>query len=191
MSQDYAYACERAELLGLPAPTEEEWRASIESQKSDEPNPEETVDDTAKNLDSSDDTAQRISGGLDELNSILTATQKKLNRFKTVCGSIGTLLKGRVTHWEGTPNHKPNESSDAEEQVEKIAREEATDESMTIELSGEANQVPCDGEVKSKSADINKKMASHLDKLDSLINKAENAQYSMQHQTKQMRSFLK
>lgn len=26
MSQAYIYACERAELLGLPIPSEEEWR---------------------------------------------------------------------------------------------------------------------------------------------------------------------
>lgn len=42
-----------------------------------------------------------------------------------------------------------------------------------------------------KKADLNAKVGSHIDKLDSLITKAENAQYSMKHQTKQMKSFLK
>lgn len=29
MSEDYQHACERAELLGLPRPSEEEWRQSL------------------------------------------------------------------------------------------------------------------------------------------------------------------
>ena len=34
MSQDYIHACERAELLGLPIPSEEEWKETqrIETQ---------------------------------------------------------------------------------------------------------------------------------------------------------------
>lgn len=35
MSQDYIHACERAELLGLPIPSEEEWKETqrIEAEK--------------------------------------------------------------------------------------------------------------------------------------------------------------
>jgi len=32
MSEDYQHACERAELLGLPRPSEEEWRQSQAAQ---------------------------------------------------------------------------------------------------------------------------------------------------------------
>lgn len=32
MSEDYQHACERAELLGLPKPSEEEWRQSQAAQ---------------------------------------------------------------------------------------------------------------------------------------------------------------
>ena len=32
MSEDYQHACERAELLGLPKPSEEEWRRSQTAQ---------------------------------------------------------------------------------------------------------------------------------------------------------------
>lgn len=39
--------------------------------------------------------------------------------------------------------------------------------------------------------DMQQKMSSGLDKLDLLLDKTENAQYSMAHQTKQMKSFLK
>lgn len=39
--------------------------------------------------------------------------------------------------------------------------------------------------------DMQQKMSSGLDKLDSLLAKTENAQQSMAHQNKQMKSFLK
>lgn len=32
MSEDYQHACERAELLGLPRPNEEEWRQAAQSE---------------------------------------------------------------------------------------------------------------------------------------------------------------
>lgn len=45
--------------------------------------------------------------------------------------------------------------------------------------------------IKKNSDDIQKKMSCQFDKLDSLLNRAENAQYSMSHQNKQMKGFLK
>lgn len=38
--------------------------------------------------------------------------------------------------------------------------------------------------------DMQQQMSSGIDKLDSLLTKTENAQYSMAHQTKQMKSFM-
>lgn len=35
MSEDYNYACERAELLGLPVPSFEEWTESQKVQETD------------------------------------------------------------------------------------------------------------------------------------------------------------
>lgn len=98
----------------------------------------------------------------------------------------------KVASRGGTPQHKPDE-----EKQEEI--ESAPDEVVTLETSAEAsddivadaaNDPASDG-VQPKQLDLSQKMGSHLDKLDSLISKAENAQYSMQHQTKQMRKFLK
>lgn len=40
------------------------------------------------------------------------------------------------------------------------------------------------------STDMQQKMAGQLGRLDSLLTKTENAQYSMQQQNKQMKSFL-
>ncbi|XP_012232881.1 uncharacterized protein [Linepithema humile] len=194
MSEDYQHACERAELLGLPKPSEEEWRQTLAAQS------ENRCDDdddggALQDLDHADETAGRVGGGLDELNSILSTTQKKINRFKTVCGSLGTLLKGKVSSRGSTPQHKSDEPNPCKQ--EEI--ESAPDEVVTLETSAEAsgdtaadatNNPASDG-IQPKQLDLSQKMGSHLDKLDSLISKAENAQYSMQHQTKQMRKFLK
>ncbi|KAL0134897.1 hypothetical protein PUN28_001581 [Cardiocondyla obscurior] len=192
MSEDYQHACERAELLGLPRPSEEEWR---QSQVAQGENRGDDDDDAAlQDLDYADETAGRISGGLDELNSILSTTQKKLNRFKTVCGSLGTLLKGKVNSRGGTPRHKVEEPNPDAEKEESQKLE--SDEVMTVETSGDpvgddAVNESADTGFQPKQLDLSQKMGSHLDKLDSLITKAENAQYSMQHQTKQMKKFLK
>ena len=188
MSQAYIHACERAELLGLPIPSEEEWNETerLETLEGDDD------DAVIQNLDTSDEAAQRISGGLDELNTILNVTQKKINRFKTVCGSLGTLLKVRVGSRNHTPDHK---STERNHNKTKEIQDEApmNDETMTVELSDDKSSMENTkpDTVKPKVIDITEKMGSHLDKLDSLINKAENAQYSMQHQTKQMKKFLK
>lgn len=90
----------------------------------------------------------------------------------------------------GTPRHKPEEPNpDAAKQEE--TPESTVDEVMTVETSDDTAVDVADTGVEPKKLDLSQKMGSHLDKLDSLITKAENAQYSMQHQTKQMRKFLK
>lgn len=105
------------------------------------------------------------------------------------------MLKVKVRSRGGTPHHEPDLNEKQEAQV-KLGP--ATDELMTVELSGDtvsdAEKNPTDDDVidiKPQQIDLSQKMGSHLDKLDSLISKAENAQYSMQHQSKQMRKFLK
>ncbi|XP_043267071.1 uncharacterized protein [Venturia canescens] len=188
---EYAYACQRAELLGQPKPSEEEWAASRKSVHVNE-DPEEVDNAVAQDLDQSDESMRRVGGGLDELNSILNATQKKINRFKTVCGSLSTLLRVKVGSRNNTPDHKPlTPNAD----VEKSSNAEflVPDETLTVEKTLEPSSlVTGDEELvnKPKKIDLNEKMGSHLDKLDSLINKAENAQYSMQHQTKQMKKII-
>ncbi|XP_043250685.1 uncharacterized protein LOC122396399 [Colletes gigas] len=188
MSQAYIHACERAELLGLPIPSEEEWKETREA----EDNANDDDDEVIQNLATSDEAAQRISGGLDEFNSILNATQKKINRFKTVCGSLGTLLKVKVGSRNNALDDKNIEQNHNE--TTHIHDETAADkEELIAELSEEEkildNTKP--NPSTPKKLDINEKMGSHLNKLDSLITKAENVQYTMQHQTKQMKQILK
>lgn len=44
---------------------------------------------------------------------------------------------------------------------------------------------------KGNATSMQQKMSCQFDKLDAMINKAENAQYSMSHQNKQMKNILK
>ncbi|XP_018337620.1 PREDICTED: uncharacterized protein LOC108745776 isoform X2 [Trachymyrmex septentrionalis] len=113
-----------------------------------------------------------------------------------VCGSLGTLLKVKVNSRGGTPRHKPEEPNpDAGRQENQEKPESTVDEVITVETSDvtitDTAGQPANSGVQQKQIDLNEKMGSHLNKLDSLITKAENAQYSMQHQTKQMRKILK
>lgn len=116
--------------------------------------------------------------------------------LQTVCGSLGTLLKVRAKSHPGTPEHKARKSKELNSPEEKEA-EEKKEEIETMEQSENPEEAenPEDGvqpgSFPQKKIDINQKLGSHIDKLDSLINKAENAQYSMQHQSKQMKKLLK
>ncbi|XP_076389219.1 uncharacterized protein LOC100880813 isoform X2 [Megachile rotundata] len=150
----YIHACERAELLGLPIPSEEEWK--------------ETQAETNSHVNDNDD---------DEV-------------IQNVCGSLSTLLKVKVGSRNNTPDHKHIEQKDNE--IKNVHAETSMDEeNLTVELGNNKMDKTETNTTVPKKIDINEKMGSHLDKLDSLITKAENAQYSMQHQTKQMKKFLK
>lgn len=101
----------------------------------------------------------------------------------------------KVGSRSGTPHHKPEEPTpDGNQEVQKEPGP-AADEVMMVETSdditADAVNNPANSGVHPKQIDLDRKMVSHLDKLDILVTKAENAQYSMQHQTKQMRKFLK
>lgn len=101
-------------------------------------------------------------------------------------------MKVRVGSRNSTPDHKHSKKNDNDPK-DLLAKTSMNEENLTIEL---ANDQKCMDKaetepVLSKKIDLNEKMGSHLDKLDSLVTKAENAQYSMQHQTKQMKKFLK
>lgn len=89
-----------------------------------------------------------------------------------------------------TPDHKLTEPNQNETRT---ADPETDDENLTVELSNDQEHVKNTetSTAMRKKIDIDEKMGSHLDKLDSLITKADNAQYSMQYQSKQMKKFLK
>lgn len=73
-----------------------------------------------------------------------------------------------------------------------------TDGDSISQIDGELNSDPNDSDQSAAnpskssggSTDIQQKMSGQLDKLDSLLTKTENAQYSMANQNKQIKSFL-
>lgn len=104
------------------------------------------------------------------------------------CGSLTNLLKIRG----GAEGDELNPQVD----FEGVSSSEVL--SADAEPSAESDGQSTTGGVassntplKKQSTDIPQKMSSQIDKLDSLLTKAENAQYSMAHQNKQMKSFLK
>ncbi|XP_044592202.1 uncharacterized protein LOC123270276 isoform X1 [Cotesia glomerata] len=217
MSEDYLFECQRAELLGQTPPTEEEWRKKFSTNVDDnnDKNEDNNADTEVKmmiitiviiiiimttiiiffqNLEQSDESLKRIGGGLDELTSILSATQKKINRFKTVCGSLSSLLKVKVNSRNATPEHSQSLTTNYSEHHQQLPESEETYETLMVETEETSEKNPAREDSPAmavKKIDLNEKMGSHLDKLDSLITKAENAQYSMQHQTKQMKKIVK
>lgn len=64
----------------------------------------------------------------------------------------------------------------------------------TVDLNKSENEIVSNEAAATNSQkdpkDIPSKMSNQLDKLDALLTKTENAQYSMAHQNKQMKSFL-
>lgn len=80
MEGTYEYELERAELLGIEPPDRVKWeeqnKARLEAQV------EEEQTEIARELEGEDETIKGTQGKMDELNSILSATQLKINKFK-------------------------------------------------------------------------------------------------------------
>lgn len=81
--------------------------------------------------------------------------------------------------------------------VRPAAEGEQSDQEQPKE-SNEATSNPTDisvnesvNEVKKTTTDLQQKMSGQLNKLDALLSKTENAQSSMEHQNKQIKSILK
>ncbi|KFB40586.1 AGAP002723-PA-like protein [Anopheles sinensis] len=179
----YEYECMRAELLELAKPTREEFEEKMRLRQ--ETQVEEQLTEEMKEVDLQEESIQSTSGKMDELNSILSATQQKINKFKVACGSLTSLLKLRPS----TPSSEPAAASGSEE---------PTDSGRSINDALDALDTMKDQEVasdahvaKSAALDLGQKMSAQLGKLDSLLYKADNATYSMKHQTDQMKKIAK
>jgi hypothetical protein len=112
--------------------------------------------------------------------------------LKHACGSLTNLLKVRsgfsdskenlnVTTTASTGPNSENPqptSSSINDGIDDLDKMKANEQATNIEV------------IKQTKLDMDKKVTSQLDKLDSLINKAENAQYSMKHQNQQMKKFM-
>ncbi|XP_055694335.1 uncharacterized protein LOC129796441 [Lutzomyia longipalpis] len=183
----YEYECMRAELLGVEPPDRETFEANRKAQLEAERDNIEAQQ--AQELEHQDEQLKGGHGKMDELNSILSMTQQRINKFKNVCGSLTNLLKIRPGSASG------GESSDAEggasaagETTEGNDINSALD---TLDTMKDNASMSTTTEIRDTSLNIQQKMTAQFGALDSLLNKAENAQYSMQEQNKEMKKFLR
>ncbi|KPI98984.1 PREDICTED: uncharacterized protein LOC106117924 [Papilio xuthus] len=201
----YEDACTRAELFGQPLPDREEF---LEKHKYMDVVEFEEVDiRTAENSAMLDDDIKHASSGLAELNTILSSTQTKLNRLKGVCGSLTNFFRVKLTS-------KDNLSYSSEPSYIGQVHSNNTKDTGSINtgLGPDDNEFKRIPKIKQNGADINaalddlenmqkiektpilridKQVNSQNSKLDNLIMQADKAQSSLQHQNKQMRSFLR
>lgn len=80
MEGTYEYELERSELLGVEPISREAWNEQNKARLEAEVEQEQT--EVAAELENEGESCKRTHGKMDELNSILTATQHKINKFK-------------------------------------------------------------------------------------------------------------
>ena len=80
MEGTYEYELERAELLGIEPPSKEQWEENEKVRR--EAEIEEQQKEIAQETEAVEETIKTSHGKMDELNSILSATQVKINKFK-------------------------------------------------------------------------------------------------------------
>ncbi|XP_063695808.1 uncharacterized protein LOC134827168 [Culicoides brevitarsis] len=175
----YEYELERAELLGVAPPDRETWEKN-QKERFEQMQEEQDIAENAE-IAQSDETLQGTSGKLDELNSILANTQKKLNtKFKVVCGGLTSLMKFRPMGSASNVNEEQAPAAEGASEPEN--HDEAT-------ASGEASTD--NGTPKRSVRDIGHKVGRQIDVLDSLLAKSERAELAMHEQNKEMKRHLK
>ncbi|XP_005185430.1 uncharacterized protein LOC131800362 [Musca domestica] len=187
----YEFECMRAELLGIEKPNQEEFeKARAERLQKEQ---EEQLAAEAQALEEQDETMQSANSKLDELNSILSSTQQKIFRFKqSAAGSLSNIFgrSGSVdieasssnTSSAGTSRRNTTANATNLNEAAKVLDEMKHKEGEPV--------IPTE-KIRQAKLDINKKMTSHLDRLDDMINKADSAEIAMAEQTKQMRKLAK
>ncbi|XP_055640307.1 uncharacterized protein LOC129777818 [Toxorhynchites rutilus septentrionalis] len=177
----YEYECMRAELLGVEKPSREDFEQKMRLQE--EAGQEELISEQMREVDLQDEQMQGASGKMDELNNILSITQQRINKFKVACGSLTSLLRFRPS--------TPNEGATSNQASNESSSNTIDDALDTLDSMKEVQNASEAKIAKSAANDLGQKMTSQLDKLDSLIYRADNAAYSMNHQTKQMKQITK
>ncbi|XP_034474728.1 uncharacterized protein LOC117781946 [Drosophila innubila] len=181
----YEQECQRAELLGIQPPNKDEFdrkqRERLEYELAEQEAAEANV------LEEQDESLRSAGGKLDELNSILSSTQQRLNRFKqTACGSL-TNIFARGGSFSGPAGSAGSNSTD----VVPGGGVEESAEQPPVQKQPQPMTPPTAAQVSAAKAAQRQKMDGHLDKLDTMINKAGNAELAMSEQTKQMRRLAK
>lgn len=125
----------------------------------------------------------------------MSSTQQKINRFKqnasgsltNIFSRIGSVDANSTHPNDGTPNTSSRRNTTAHTSSDINEALEALDDMQQEEIEP---VIPTE-KIRQSKLDINKKMTSHLDALDRMINKADQAEIAMSEQTKQMRKLAK
>lgn len=110
--------------------------------------------------------------------------------FQGVCGSLTNLLRIKAD--------SKNNSTDTLNQNPALGTSSSVDPNLTIndgiaalDAMEENVHMTTMNEVRTTKSELEKKMTCNFDKLDSLINKAERAEMSMEKQNKQMKGMMR
>ncbi|KAH8416863.1 hypothetical protein KR222_009368, partial [Zaprionus bogoriensis] len=177
----YEQECQRAELLGLQPPDQAEFERQRQARLDVQQAEREAAE--ANELEQQEESLRATGGKLDELNSILSSTQQRLNRFKqTACGSLSNIFArgGSFSGASGSRSGSMDVSGTEAETEQPVQRQPLAQPAP-----------PTAAQVSAAKAASRARMDGQLDKLDALINKADNAQLAMSEQTKQMRRLAK
>ncbi|KAH8386822.1 hypothetical protein KR093_002797, partial [Drosophila rubida] len=181
----YEEECQRAELLGIQPPDQAEFERQRHARLEQQLAEQEAAEANA--LEQQEEALRGTGGKLDELNSILSSTQQRLNRFKqTACGSL-TNIFARGGSFSGAAGGGTATSS---MDVPGSGQEEDLQQ-QPVQRQPQPMAPPTAAQVSAAKAAQQSRMDGQLDKLDALINKADNAQLAMSEQTKQMRRMAK
>lgn len=157
-------------------------------------------------MDKQEESMQSTGGKLDELNSILSSTQKRINRLKmSARGSItsmfsrGSIDDPTVPAASGAGTSAASSTSSSRRNTAAEGETTSGDINEALNNLEEMQKQEDDNEIKpiipteriTAKLELQKKMTSHLDKLDTLINKSERAELAMASQTQQMRRMAK
>ncbi|XP_050353419.1 uncharacterized protein LOC126775485 [Nymphalis io] len=211
----YEDACMRAELFGQPKPEREDFLSK--HKHLDVVEFEEVDIRTTENTAMLTDDLNHASGGLAELNTILTSTQTKLNRLKGVCGTVTNFFRIKLAtkdnlsyssepSYVGQTNYDkdyiPPKSSDVGFINKGLGPDdnEMTPHTKIMEQnSRDINSALAEFEKvenncllgKAVVQDFSKQVSSQRSKLDNLILQAERAESSLKSQNRQMRTFFR
>ncbi|KAF9796666.1 hypothetical protein SFRURICE_019836 [Spodoptera frugiperda] len=211
----YEDACTRAELFGQPIPDREEFLSK--HKHLDVVEFEEVEIRTAENTAMLDEQLKEGTGGLAELNTILDSTQTKINKLKGVCGTITNFFRVKMSakdnlSYSSEPSYVGQTNYDKDyippsSENGSINKGLGPDDNEMTPRAGKSKQNGGDINTalddlkkmeenssllgKAAAKDIGKQVNTQISKLDQLINQADRAQTSLNHQNKQMRTFLR
>ncbi|XP_057669834.1 uncharacterized protein LOC130902051 [Diorhabda carinulata] len=179
----YEYECMRAELLGIEKPNYDIFMENLRKTEQKEVLEEEVDVENLKKINLEHEGLTKTSGKLDEVNNILKKTQSKINQMKISCGSVAGLLKNRLGSF----------TSQSSLDVEQVENKETPNPQETTNPCNDTSETSTPSKIVTsmRKSDLQKGLDKDLSALDAMIEKAEHAQYSMSHQTKQMKSFIK